>query len=57
LGSALDQEQRELAERIQIDWAYIGGQSRDFKLLALPLPWLGIRGFNPKLKKGFCGIN
>jgi hypothetical protein len=57
VASALDREQRELAERNQIDRVHIGGQSRDFKLLALPLPWLGIRGFNPKLKKGFCGIN
>jgi hypothetical protein len=34
LGSALDQEHGELAERIQIDGRYIGGQSGDFKLLA-----------------------
>jgi hypothetical protein len=31
LCSALDQEYRELAERIQIDQAYIGAPSVDFK--------------------------
>jgi hypothetical protein len=32
LGSALDQENRELAEQIRIDQTYIGEQSGDFKL-------------------------
>jgi hypothetical protein len=32
LGSALDQEHRELAEQIRIDQTYIGEQSGDFKL-------------------------
>lgn len=32
MGSALDQEHRELAEQIRIDQTYIGEQSGDFKL-------------------------
>jgi hypothetical protein len=51
LRSALDQEYRELAERIQIDWSHIGRQSRDFKLqleLAQPFFWLGVVTFTKR---------
>jgi hypothetical protein len=40
LGSALDQEHRELAEQIRIDDTYIGEQSGDFKL---PDAAMGVR--------------
>lgn len=42
LGSALDQERSELAERIQVDPLHMGGRGGDFKLLAQPFPWLGL---------------
>jgi hypothetical protein len=51
LGSALDQEHRELAERIQIDWSHVGRQSGDFKLqleLAQPFFWVGVVTFTKR---------
>jgi hypothetical protein len=48
LGSALDQENRELAERIQVDRTHIGGQSGDFKLLAQPFLWLSVSAFTKR---------
>lgn len=48
LGSALAQEHRELAKRIQIDSTHIGGQSGDFKLPAQPFLWLGFSAFTKR---------